>query len=327
MSKLTLVVPHYHEPWETLKYLFDTINCQRGFNWDDVDVLLVNDGDDVVLDENLWEDYCFRVTYCVKPHGGLSDTRNFGIDNADGEYIMYCDSDDGFLNNYGIHLVLGAIEEGFDLMHSTFIEEYPKDGGWRVSRRDKDMIFCHGKCYRRQFLINKHLRFDTELGFSEDSLFNKLACCEADGNIKEITTPFYLWCWNDESTVRKDRQTIVLDRYAEVIGMRYKICEQLQKRGFIDEFFDSVCKCMFDTYYEFNSQLFLKPEHKSKVKAAEKEAKKFYKRFIKDFMECDSERISKVMMMERVSAYDRGGLQVETIDFKSWLKHIKNDVK
>lgn len=324
-KKLTLIVPHYHEPFETLKYLLDTIECQRGIDRNDFDVLIVNDGDDVVLDKALFEPYWFDIRYEIKPWGGLSDTRNYGIDHADGEYIMYCDSDDGFLNNYGLHLVLGAIQEGFDLLYSTFIEEQPKGDGWKIFRRDKDMVFCHGKVYRRQFLIDKKLRFDIAMSFSEDSVFNKIASVEADV-MKEITTPFFLWCWNDISTVRKNKETIVLDRYAEVMLMRTKICEQLRERGFIDEFFDSVCKCFFDSYFDFNEPLFLKPEHKEKVAAAEKEFKKFYKKFIKDFMECDSERIRTNMMQARIRAYD-SGLQVEKIDFKSWLKHIRNDVK
>lgn len=325
MRKLTLVVPHYHEPWETLKYLFDTINAQRGIDWADVNVLLVNDGDDVVLSEENWKDYKFEVRYEIKPWGGLSDTRNYGIDHADGEYIMYCDSDDGFLNNYGLHLALGAINEGFDLLFSTFIEEQPLNGGWKIFRRDKDMVFCHGKIYRRQFLLDKKLRFDTTLGFSEDSAFNKIASVEAE-ELKEISTPFYLWCWNDESTVRKGRETIILDRYREVVGMRMRICEDLQERGFIDEFYDSVCKAFFDCYYDFNEPLFLKPENKEKVKAAEKQFKRFYKKYIKSFLECDSERIRQTMMQARTRAFDNG-LQVEVIDFKSWLKHIRNDVK
>lgn len=324
-KKLTIIVPHYHEPWEMLKYLFDSIECQRGINFEDIEVLLVNDGDDLIISKDHLSTYHFDVRYELKPWGGLSDTRNFGIDNADGEYIMFCDSDDEFLNNYGLHLVMSAIQEGFDLLYSSFVEEHPENGGWKIHLRDKDMVFCHGKVYRRQFVLEKQLRFDRELGFSEDSVFNKIASCEADVT-KEITTPFYLWCWNDESTVRKNRETIVLDRYAEVMLMRTKICKQLHERGFIDEFFDSVCKCFFDCYYDFNEPLFNKPEHKEKVKAAEKEFKKFYKKFIKDFMECDSGRISRIMMIERTAAY-KNGLQVEKIDFYSWLKHIKNDVK
>lgn len=328
-KKLTIIVPHYKEPFETIKYLLDTIECQKGIDRNDFDVWIVNDGDEndaVILDKELFKQYHYEIQYMVKPHGGLSSTRNYGIEHGDSEYLMYCDSDDGFLNNYGLHLILGAIAQSqFDILYSSFIEEQPMGEGWKIYRRDKDMVFCHGKVYRRQFLIDKKLRFDTHLAFSEDSLFNKIASCEAD-EMKEITTPFYLWCWNEGSTVRTGRETIVLRRYDEVMEMRYKICEQLEERGFIDQFFDSVCKCFFDCYYDFNEPQFLKPEHKEMVKAAEKEFKKFYKRFIKSFLECDSGRIARNMMASRATAYE-AGLQVEKIDFHSWLKHIKNDVK
>ena len=325
MKKLTIVVPHYKEPWETCKFLFDSLEIQHGINFDDFDVLVVNDGDEAVLDQELFKKYSFETRYVVKPHRGLSDTRNYGIEHGDSEYIMFCDCDDGFLNNYGLHLVFSAMQEGFDFLYSSFVEEQPQGEGWKIYRRDRDVVFIHGKCYRRQFLLDKKLRFDTEMYFSEDSIFNKIAYHEAEVK-KEVTTPFYLWTWHEGSTVRKDRDTLVLREYAQVMKMRTKICEQLHERGFIDEFFESVCKTFFDSYYDFNEPCFLKPEHKEKVKAAEKEFKKFYKKFAKSFYECDSARIAKVMAQSRISAYD-SGLQVEKIDFYSWLKHIKNDVK
>lgn len=324
-KKLTLVVPHYKEDWNLCKFLFDSIEIQHGIDFNDFDVLVVNDGDEVVLDKSLFEKYSYEINYVVKPHGGLSDTRNYGIEHGDSEYLMFCDCDDGFLNNYGLHLVFGAIQEGFDFLYSSFVEEQPQGNGWKIYRRDKDIVFVHGKCYRRQFLIDKKIRFDTEMYFSEDSIFNKIAYHEADER-KEITTPFYLWTWRDGSTVRKDRDTLVLREYAQVMKMRTKVCDQLEERGFIDEFFDAVCKTFFDSYYDFNEPIFLKPEHKGKVKAAEKEFKKFYKKYSKSFYECDSARIAKVMAQSRLNAYE-AGLQVEKIDFYSWLKHIKNDVK
>ena len=326
-KKLTLVVPHYKEPWETCKFLFDSIEIQHGIDFNDISVLVVNDGDDVVFDKSVFEPYRYEIEYVVKPHGGLSDTRNYGIEHGDSEYIMFCDCDDGFLNNYGIHLVLGAIEEGFDLMYSCFVEEQPLGKGWKIYRRDKDLVFIHGKCYRRQFLLDKNIRFDLGQYFSEDSLFNKIAYCEAGDNVKEIGTPFYLWAWHEGSTVRKDRDDLVLREYAQIIRMKMLACEQLYERGFIDEFFDAVCKTFFDAYYDFNCPMFQKPENKERVKAAEKEVKKFYKKYAKDFYECDSERIRKVMMGSRTMSYNNNNLQVESIDFKSWLKHIKNDVK
>ena len=324
--KLTLVVPHYKEPWEVCKFLFDSIEIQHGVDFDDFDVMVVNDGDDVVFDKSVFEPYRYHIDYIVKPHGGLSDTRNYGIEHGDSEYLMFCDCDDGFLNNYGIHLVLSAIQEGFDLMYSSFVEEQPNsEGGWSIVRRDHNLVFCHGKCYRRQFLIDKNLRFDTEMWFSEDSIFNKIAYHEADEK-KEINTPFYLWAWNDNSTVRKDRDTLILREYQQVMMMRDKICIELDKRGFIDEYFDSVCKTFFDSYYDFNEPLFQKPEYKHWRDNAEREFKKFYKKYAKSFYECDSERIRKAMANSRIMAYE-SGLIMESTDFKSWIKHIKNDVK
>lgn len=324
-KKLTIVVPHYKEPWETCKFLFDSIEIQHGIDFNDFDVLLVNDGDEVVLDKACFEPYSYEINYVVKPHSGLSETRNYGIDHGDSEYIMFCDCDDGFLNNYGLHLVLGAIQEGFDFMNSTFVEEQPEGNGWKIYRREKDLVFVHGKCYRRQFLKDKEIRFDPEMYFSEDSIFNRIAYQEADAR-KEITTPFYLWTWNSASTVRKGRETLVLREYGQIMKMRTKITEQLHERGFIDEFFDSVCKTFFDSYYDFNEPLFINPEHKELVRAAEKEFKKFYSKYIKSFLECDSARLAKTMMASRLGAYN-AGLQLETITFNDWLKHIRNDVK
>lgn len=325
-KKLTIVVPHYKESWEVCKFLFDSIQIQHGIDFDDFEVLVVNDGDEVVFDKEVFAPYTFDIRYEVKEHGGISDTRNYGIDHAEGEYVMFCDCDDGFLNNYGIHLVLGAIQEGFDFLYSSFVEEQPNgEGGWSICRRDHNLVFIHGKCYRRQFLIDKKIRFDTEMWFSEDSIFNKIAYHEADER-KEINTPFYLWAWHDNSTVRKDREALVLREYEQVMKMRDKICEQLEKRGFIDEYFDSVCQTFFDTYYDFNEPLFQKPEFKAWRNAAERSFRKFYKKYSKSFYECDSERLRKSMAQARIRAYENG-LIMESEDFKTWIKHIKNDVK
>lgn len=328
MAKLTLVVLHYKEPWETCKFLFDSIEMQHGIDFNDIRVLVVNDGDELILDKSLFDRYRFDVEYAVKPHGGISDTRNYGIEHVDTEYLMFCDSDDGFLNLYGLHMVLGAIQEGFDVLVGSFVEEQPIGDGWRIYRRDKSPVFCHAKAYRRQFLMDKNLRFDTRLWFSEDSVFNNMAIHEAerDGKVKYIETPFYLWAWNAESTVRKDRETIILRQYEQVMTMRTLICEGLKERGFTEDYRKSVCRAIADAYCDFNSPIFVKAGHEKLVQKAEREFKKFYRRYSGEFMGCDSDMIGEALFAARATAYD-SGLRVERIDFKGWLKHIKNDVK
>lgn len=324
-KRLTLVVPHYKEPWGVCKFLFDSIETQHGIDFGDFNVLVVNDGEDGALDRSVFDRYSYDIEYVILPHKGVCEARNYGIEHGDSEYVMFCDCDDGFLSNYGLHLVFGAIQEGFDLLNSSFVEEQPADDGWRIARRDKNLVFLHGKCYRRQFLLDKKLRFDPDLWFSEDSVFNKLAYHESE-KYKYIETPFYLWTWHEGSTVRKDRETLVLREYGQVMTMRTKICEGLRARGFAKEFKEAVCKTVTDSYYDFNEPLFVKAGHEKLVEKAEREFKKFYRTFSRDFMTCDSEQIGKSLMESRVTAYE-AGLRVERIDFKSWLKHIKNDVK
>ena len=58
---LDLIVPHYREPWETCHYLFDTVAMQRGIPFEDIRVLIVNDGDDTSLDDVDFSVYPYKV--------------------------------------------------------------------------------------------------------------------------------------------------------------------------------------------------------------------------------------------------------------------------
>ena len=49
-------------------------------------------------------------------------------------------------------------------------------------------------------------------------------------------------------------------------------------------------------------------------------------KYIKDFMDCTSSRLGPLMMASRKNAFD-AGMVYERIDFKSWIKHIRNEVK
>ena len=318
--KLEIVVLHYHEPWDMVKYLLDTIKTQKGVDWSDIGVFIVNDGDDVVLDEANFAEYPFSIRYDIKEHTGISGTRNYGIENSTADYIMFCDSDDGFLNNYGLHTILDVMAENPDMIISSFAEELLKNGKYVIVRHDKDIVFCHGKVYRRQFLLDKNLRFDTELAFCEDSLFNKIAFHEA-ALVKSIESPLYLWAWNNTSTTRKQKECVVLLRYHEAMLMRIRTCEQLRDRGFTEEYFKIVAKVFFDCYYEFNDPDYMVEEYADLYKAAEEEFKVFCNMFIADFLRCDLSLIAQTMMECRQIAYS-SGMYMESFDFKSWLRRM-----
>ena len=324
MAKLSIIVTHYQESMETCRFLLDSLDIQHGIDKSDFNVLVINDGEVRALTRENIGDRTYQVDVVTIPHGGVSKARNYGIEHADGEYIMFCDCDDGFVSNYGLHLVLSAINEGFDILNSSFIEESPKDGGWRIFRHDKDKVFIHGKAYRRQFLLDKKIRFSTELYFCEDSLFNQEVFALAEKQ-KYIETPFYLWAWNKDSTVRVDRENIVIRKYDQIILMRTLTCRMFKVHSLTDKYKEAICSAIADCYCDFNEPLFIKPGNKPLREKAEKEFKKFYREFSHDFMQCDSELIGKALLEARIRAFENG-YRVEQTDYKSWLKHIKNDV-
>ena len=94
MEKLvSVIVPVYNSE----KYLEECIESILNQTNQDFELLLVNDGTNdnsqKIIDEYVAK-YPDKVYGFVKENGGLSDARNYGVERAKGEYIIFIDSDD-----------------------------------------------------------------------------------------------------------------------------------------------------------------------------------------------------------------------------------------
>lgn len=325
---LDIIVPHYREPWEVCSYLFDSIALQRGVSLNNIRVIVVNDGD-CLIDEANFKKYSYRIEYLVKEHGGVSAARNYGLDHSNADYVMFCDIDDGFLSNYGLHLVFSAMQEGFDYCVSNFVEEtYSADNEMTIVRHDKDLTFMHGKVYRRQFLVDKDLRFDPAMTLHEDGYFNMLVfvVTKHEGKQKWIDTPFYLWRWNDNSVVRSDKKDFVLKTYEHVMQTRIGICNQLRERGYEDEFRTAVCMTVLNSYYDFQKTSYHVAENAKYLRKAEKAFKRYMDLFGKVFNDCTNGEIAEIARAARETAYKNGFL-FERETLKEFIKRIQETVK
>lgn len=324
---LDIVIPHYKEPWEVCKYLFDTIATQRGICFDCIRAIVVNDGD-CVLSDDVFEGYPYKIEYLKKEHGGVSAARNYGLDHSDADYVMFCDIDDGFLNNYGLHLVFSAMQEGYDYIYSNFVEEtYTDNNTQTIIRHDNDFTFMHGKVYKRSFLVDNDIRFDPAMTLHEDGYFNTVALVVAQktGKLKCIETPFYLWRWNDNSTVRSNREDFVLRTYENVMQTRIGACQQIKDRGYENEFKTSVCMTVLNSYYDFQKPSYHTDKNKEHLRKAEKAFKQFWKKYGKVFLTCTNMEVAEIAQTARTNAC-KNGMLMERQDLRSWLKHIGNEV-
>lgn len=95
---ISIIVPVYNVE-EYLKQCLDSILEQTFSNYE---VILVNDGstDSSGLICQEYADKDARIRYFEKENGGLSDARNYGIEQTQGEYLTFVDSDDWVTETY-----------------------------------------------------------------------------------------------------------------------------------------------------------------------------------------------------------------------------------
>ena len=322
---LDIIVPRYKEPWELCRYLFDTLATQRGVPFENVHVIMVNDGGEDVLDSSVFEGLPFSVEYLIKPHGGVSDTRNAGLLHSTADYVMFCDADDGFLNNYGLYLLFSAMSENADYITSCFVEEtFDQEGNNVIIRHDNDYTFMHGKAYKRTFLMEHELLFDPAMTIHEDGYFNTVAYVTAkhEGIVKVIDTPFYLWRWNDNSTVRREKEDFVLRTYQQLMQTRLGATEQLKKRGYEEEFRTTVGMTVLNSYYDFQKTSYCISKNAKYRMTAEKAFHTFWKAYKSVFNDLTNAEVSAIAVAARDNAV-KNGMLFEQESLRNFLAGIE----
>lgn len=190
---VSIIVPIYNSE-KTIHRCVDSILNQ---SFDDWELLLVDDGSKdssgKICDDYAENNKKIRVFH--KENGGASSARNLGLDNACGDWVTFCDSDDfvfpDWLNNYieNISNDIDLICQSFEC-DKTLIDELKdtrtfginyrgnvKDGVLRLNE-----IYLLGytwiKLFRRDILETNKLRFDIRYNYWEDQEFCfKYFCC------------------------------------------------------------------------------------------------------------------------------------------------------
>jgi len=95
MPKVSVIIPAYNQA----KYLRDAIDSVLNQTFQDLEIIIVDDGSidetrDVVFSYNHT-----RITYIHQKNKGLSSARNTGIKASIGNYLAFLDADDLFLPN------------------------------------------------------------------------------------------------------------------------------------------------------------------------------------------------------------------------------------
>ena len=112
--KFSIIVPIYNVE-QYLKCCIESILKQ---SYKNIEIILVDDGSPDNCGQ-ICEDYKKldkRVKVIHKQNGGLSDSRNVGIDACSGDYIIFLDSDDYFESDFIKDLSLNLIDNKVDII-------------------------------------------------------------------------------------------------------------------------------------------------------------------------------------------------------------------
>lgn len=181
---ISVIVPVYN----TEQYLHRCIDSILAQTYTDFELLLIDDGSTdssgAICDDYAAKDPRVRVFH--KENGGVSSARNLGLDNAQGEWITFVDSDDWVVKSmlYNLieiddaDLIIGAMQ----FEHDNTVGVFPRTGrleGCTLYSLLAENIDHHSICgpcskfFKRSAINDNLLRFSESLTFGEDAVFVK----------------------------------------------------------------------------------------------------------------------------------------------------------
>lgn len=318
MKEIAIIMPVY-KAHDTIKKTLMSIGMQKAI---DFRVYLIVDGEEYGSYDYL-QGYCDLDTeiFYMDENGGPGVARQYGIDISVEPFISFCDADDTYLSSLALYYQHKPLflEDKYVVCSTTFLQEN-KDHSIRL--RENDMVWMHGKMYRRAFLDKYDIRFN-ETRANEDVGFNTQ--CQLYANEQEqiylSQDVTYMWQWRDNSTVRTDNQSYAFNESIDgfVINRIYATQKVLENKEIDNGIKYSILKGQMHLFKKYLVAMLKAPK---KIKHVKKWAKKHYFTL---YPLVDKEYIEKA----EPTALAHTGLDKPEHyeEYKKWLTLLQNDYK
>ncbi len=139
-SKLfSVIIPIYN----VQDYLLECIESLSSQTADDIEFLLIDDGS-TDNSGDIAKVFCEKRTdflYFRKKNGGLSDARNYGLSHAQGEYIVFIDSDDIVSSDFFSKIKKVIATERSDLIYINYIKFFDEKEKQALSDLKEKLVY------------------------------------------------------------------------------------------------------------------------------------------------------------------------------------------
>lgn len=258
---VSIIIPVFNAA-HFLKKTFDSL---LGQSYTAFEIIAINDGSSD-NSEDIIRNYCAldsRVKLYSQQNRGAAAARNIGLEYADGEYIIFLDSDDYFRENM-LEIAIRAIEsEKADVAVFGYIEKYVNDGNSnvvsflrKVSKWDgSDVEFlwmgrtvAWNKLVRRRLLMSAGIRFQ-EIPTENDAFFSVAVMMLADKIVflPDVLVEYYHGNKGSISEVREKKQTNIVLVHEKIYRF---IIDKTKSREFARKYFESVVR---DLLFKFKN--------------------------------------------------------------------------
>lgn len=218
-QKISVIVPVYNVE----KYLSRCIDSLIRQSYSNIEILLVDDGS---KDESLsickeYEAKDSRIHVFHKENEGLGLTRNYGVEQATGEYITFVDSDDYLTLDAIDSMVKKAVETDADVVIAS---HYYKNKKQEIELSErlycgteiKEILMVHmmgnngnqldalsytawGKLYKKEIFTKNRLLFPSERKLIWEDLAFSVEAYPLCEKVYILHKPVYYYCFNEGS--------------------------------------------------------------------------------------------------------------------------------
>ncbi len=228
-KKISIVVPVYNGE----KYISKCLDSLINQSYKNIEIIIINDGSSDNTEKicNKYKEIDSRIKVISIENGGVSKARNIGIENATGQFLMFCDSDDYvakdwcklLLENYKENnLIVCDYYNVIDNEVKEFDYERPKVDSV-INKADFLKLRLYGinapwnKIYYLEVIKNNNIRFDENISLGEDLRFNIRYLDAISGNINFIKTKLYFYTLSRENCltnrIYKDYDIQCIEQY------------------------------------------------------------------------------------------------------------------
>ncbi len=261
---ISVIVPIYNME-KLMRKCLDSILAQTVKEYE---CLLIDDGSTdgspAICDEYVAKDNRFKAFH--KPNGGLSDARNYGLTQAQGEYTIFFDPDDWVDADCLKDMYAKALETGADMVmcdiyyNDKYRQTYSKQEPTSLYHDDvmKDLItgkvfgFTVTKLIRRTLYHKYDLQYPKGLYGCEDQ-YTMCALMKHDIKIAYLPKAYYHYMHygNDTQSRHYDNTT-----YQHDLNIRQQFCDMLEDSPYQSLAYDCKSKWILNRAFMYGRKEF-----------------------------------------------------------------------